>query len=203
MSDWWLGGVVMACVGGFALFRAARQYRRLGASVAWHACIAVIAFVAAAADFKRDAAMGVGLAALGGLALIGLAAALGPRVEHPWRRAHAPLASRRLRIAAAWSAPLAVVVATLLELAAEFPPVPIAFYVVMLTLVGSWFTDSHTVLSVGLRWVVAIAAAAAFSFVLPQIDADGAGLGSLATSASWLGGAVLLVGSTLVRARIA
>jgi hypothetical protein len=69
----------------------------------------------------------------------------------------------------------------------------------VLTLVGSWFTESDAVLSVGLRSAVAIAAAAAFAVVLPRLHASAEGFETLATSASWLGGAVLLLGSTLVR----
>jgi hypothetical protein len=69
----------------------------------------------------------------------------------------------------------------------------------VLTLVGSWFTDSDAVLSVGLRCAVSLAAVAAFAVVWPQLEAGQASLEMLATSASWLGGAVLLIGSTLVR----
>jgi hypothetical protein len=204
MTQWWLGGIVMACVGGFAVLRAVLQRRGQDGSglrmlVAWHACAAGAALVAATADVERAAAIGVALAAVGGLALIGCGAVLGPRIGRRWQPRAASSASRRLRIAAAWSAPLAVVVATLLELAVAFPPVPVVFYVVVLTLVGSWFTESDAVLSVGLRSAVAIAAAAAFAVVLPRLHSSAEGFETLATSASWLGGAVLLLGSTLVR----
>lgn len=212
IQDWWLVGVVVACVGAFAVFRAGRQWRRrrrrLDLLVAWHACVAGIALVGALADVERGVSIGIGLAAVGGLTLIGLGALLAdvrPRRVAVDRSRDWPLgdgaglASRHLRTAAAWSLPLAFAVAALLDLAAAFPPGPVIFYVVVLTLVGAWFTDSHAVLSVGLRCAVAATAAAVFSVVVPTLDAAGARLETLATSASWAGGAVLLFGSTLVR----
>jgi hypothetical protein len=206
MTEWWLGGVVTVLVGSLAVFRAALQRRDehrsgMGMLVGWHAGVVGLAAVAAAADVERAVAIGVGVAAVGGLALIGLAAMLRRHITRPLLRRGASTASRRLRIAGAWSVPLAVVVATLLELAAALPPVPVVFYVVVLTLVGSWFTESDVVLSVGLRWAVAVAAAAAFAMLLPQLHTSPASFETLATSAAWLGGAVLLVGSTLVSDR--
>jgi hypothetical protein len=202
MTAWWLGGVVTVLVGGLAVFHAALQRRDehrsgVGRLVGWHSGVAGLA-AAAAADVERAVAIGVGVAAVGGLALIGLGAMLRRHITRPLQRRAASSASRRLRIAGAWSAPLAIVVATLLELAAAFPPTPVVFYVVVLTLVGSWLTESDVVLSVGLRWAVAVAAAAAFAMLLPQLHTSPASFETLATSAAWLGGAVLLVGSTLV-----
>lgn len=198
MTHWWLGSVVMAVVGAFAMLRAASHPRRdLNLLVAWHAHVAVVAFVAAAAGIAWAAALGAGFGALAGLLLIALGSTIGPRAV---QQRHRPAwATPRLRIAAAWSAPLAVVVAMLLELAVAFPPLPVVFYVVVLTLVGSWLTDSDAVLSVGLRCAVALAAVAAFAVAWPRLETHYAGLELLATSAAWLGGAVLLLGSTFVR----
>jgi hypothetical protein len=209
MREWWFGGVMMAGAGGFATLRVASQWRcaqlrsGIGGLVAWHAGIAAIAFAVAAAGIARSTAAGVGLAALAGLALFAVGVAIGPAVERlrRYRRAgtsNGAAFARHLAIAAAWSLPLALAVAALLDGSAAFPVRPVAFYVVALTLVASSFTDSDVVLSIGLRCAVAVAAIAAFSVLLPY-DAGAAQLEALATSASWLGGAVLLFGSTLVR----
>lgn len=205
MRDWWFGGVMMDLAGGLAVVSAASQWRcaqfrsGVGGLVVWHVAIAVIAFAAVAAGVEPSAAAGVGLAALVGLALFALGVAIGPSLDGLRRnRRFRSSFARHLAIAAAWSAPLALAVAALLDGSVAFPALPVAFYVVVLTLVASWFTDSDAALSIGLRCAVAITGIAAFVVLLPH-DPRGAHFEVLATSASWLGGAVLLFGSMFVR----
>jgi hypothetical protein len=147
------------------------------------------------------------IAGVGGAALVH--AALRPMrsvfdLELPLIRARrhpvGPLV-RHLSVAAIWALPLALAVVVLLDLLAAYPPAPVFCTIVVLTLVGSGFTEDRGVLSKGLRCTLAIAAASVVAAHVSRSGFHSPPLGSELGIGLWLSGAVLLLASTSIRER--
>jgi hypothetical protein len=205
-----LTGGAIACWAGIEVLRVTRAVSRraagsgIGRSISWYAGVGISALLATACtDADRRLAAGAALAAVTGLVLVALGAALGfarrPSffygVERPGRLSIGH-AARHIAIAALWAPPLAAAVSELLERTAGFPRVPVFCNTVALTLVGSSFTPDRHILLAGLKCTVAVAAAAVAALGLQWDPSDSSAADAPDTTA-WMAAAVLLFGSVL------